>query len=293
MESLIALLVAFFGLIAGSLTDLDRREVPDWINYGLMFCGFGIALILSIVKNDFMFLAYSALGFAIFFIIGLVMYYTGQWGGGDSKMLMGLGALIGIPFAWPIQNTIALWRENPPLLFIFLVMTMLSGAVYGVIWSIVLAIKDKKAFMKDAKKRLSSRLYVVLRYACLGALAIALFIVFRLDDITIKVMILILAIMMPIMLYTSVFIKSVENCCMIKQYSPEKLTEGDWIAEDVVIEGEHITGPKDLGITKEGIARIKELHSQGKIKTVMVKEGIPFVPSFLFGMILALIYLFL
>ena len=45
------------------------------------------------LKSNF-FLLYSLITFGAFFDIGLIMYYTKQWGGGDSKLLMGLGALL-------------------------------------------------------------------------------------------------------------------------------------------------------------------------------------------------------
>ena len=72
---------------------------------------------------------------------------------------------------------------------------------------------------------------------------------------------------------------------MIKNVSPSKITEGDWIAEEIKVKGKLIAGPKDLGISLEQIARLKSLG----VKKVLVKYGIPFVPSFLIAFIIAVI----
>ncbi|GIU69536.1 MAG: hypothetical protein KatS3mg002_0772 [Candidatus Woesearchaeota archaeon] len=56
-----------------------------------------------------------------------------------------------------------------------------------------------------------------------------------------------------------------------------------------ISERKYITGPKDLGISKEQI----ELLKKSKIKKVLVKEGIPFIPAFLIAFILTMIMYYL
>ena len=88
--------LAFIALLIGSITDLKTREVPDWVNYGLICSGVALNLLFSIIYSNPSFILSSIIGLAIFFVIAYVMFYAGQWGGGDSKMLMGIGAIIGI-----------------------------------------------------------------------------------------------------------------------------------------------------------------------------------------------------
>ena len=83
-------------LLIGSYTDIKKREVPDWLNYSLIFSGLGLRLMYSLATFDYSYLAFGLFGLAVMLIFALFMFYTGQWGGGDSKMLMGLGALIGL-----------------------------------------------------------------------------------------------------------------------------------------------------------------------------------------------------
>ena len=77
---------------------------------------------------------------------------------------------------------------------------------------------------------------------------------------------------------------------MLKYVKPQQLTEGDWIAKDIKIDGKYITGPKDLGIEKKKINKLIALYNKRKVKKILIKEGIPFVPSFFVAYVITLIY---
>ncbi|MFW6383381.1 MAG: prepilin peptidase, partial [Nanoarchaeota archaeon] len=164
MKEIIALALAFAGLTAGSLTDIRTREVPDWINYGLMLAGIGLAILATVIYEDVMFLFKSLLGLGFFFALGSILFYTGQWGGGDTKMLMGIGAIIGLTIPWPIPDTL----QEVPFMLIFLGATLICGAVYGILWTIFLAIKKRKDFLKEAKKKLTTNSAKKIKYACIA-----------------------------------------------------------------------------------------------------------------------------
>ena len=112
IPSIITYTVSLIALFIGSATDLKTREVPDWLNYGLVISGFGLNLLFSAIHSNSSFIINSVIGFLIFFGIAYIMFYAGQWGGGDSKMLMGLGAMIGIDVSF----------KTPQFLFGFLKM---------------------------------------------------------------------------------------------------------------------------------------------------------------------------
>jgi len=99
-----------------------------------------------------------------------------------------------------------------------------------------------------------------------------------------------LAVVSILTFYLWIIIKAVENSCMLKYVKPEQLTEGDWIAKDVKIGGKYITGPKDLGIEKKKIKILIDLYKKRKVKKILIKEGIPFVPSFFIAYIITLIF---
>ncbi|MFW6220810.1 MAG: prepilin peptidase, partial [Nanoarchaeota archaeon] len=232
IELFLGIIISLIGLISGSITDLKKREVPDWINYSLVFSGFFLALIVSIIKNDFLILLHSLFGFLFFFIIGVLMFYTGQWGGGDSKMLMGLGALIGINIILPIKDNITNWINNPPLILIFLILTLLVGAIYGIFWCIGLAIINRKQFLIEIKKILIKPKIKIVKIICFIIMVVLFTLSFFTNDKSISLILIIFAFLCGFLFYISIFVKAIEKTSMIKKINPKKLTEGDWIAED-------------------------------------------------------------
>ena len=74
--------------------------------------------------------------------------------------------------------------------------------------------------------------------------------------------------------------KAVEYSCMIKAVSPKKVTEGDWLYDDIVVAGKKIKSSWH-GVSKSQLVLIKS-KARGKI---LIKFGIPFTPSFLFGFV--------
>ena len=73
---------------------------------------------------------------------------------------------------------------------------------------------------------------------------------------------------------------------MIKNIPINNLTEGDWIVNDIYSKNKIVYSKKSLGVTLDQISIIKKL----KIKTITIKEGIPFTPAFLIAFIITLIY---
>ena len=209
------------------------------------------------------------------------MFYTGQWGGGDSKVLMALGALVGINFS--LNQT----------MLSFLVNLILVSAVYSVVWISIIALKNRNKFVEQLKKDFSEHYNKVKWTFFAGVIAttlIGVFILISKTDFFFKSAIAMFTLALWLGYYLLIVVKTVEKVCMIKAVIPEKITEGDWIAEEVVVEGKRICGPKDLGIEKEQIKELIKLKKQNKIKTVLVKYGIPFVPSFLLSFLVSVMF---
>ena len=99
-----------------------------------------------------------------------------------------------------------------------------------------------------------------------------------------KLLLIFLALLIPFLNYLVIGIKSVEAVCMYKRVKPKDLTEGDWIADDVFVKGKRICGPKDLGIEKKQIRQL----IKSRVKSVVIRIGIPFVPSFLIAFLITL-----
>ncbi len=281
----ISYLIALIVLIIGSYTDFKTREVPDWINYGLIIIGVLLNIIFSLLYQQWSFIINSILGLGIFFVIALIMFYSGQWGGGDSKMLMGIGALIGISYGAIINKDF-----GNLFLLSFFVNVLIAGAIYGLFFTFFLAFKHKKNFVKEYKKLAKNRIILNLKKALVAFMIICVAAVVIVHEYMMKMIIFSLFVVVVLSVYMWLFVKVVEKACMYKLVAPSKLTEGDWIAKDIMVDGKYIAGPKDLGIEKEQIKKLKQLYKKKKVGKILVKEGIPFVPSFLIAFIIT--YLF-
>jgi prepilin signal peptidase PulO-like enzyme (type II secretory pathway) len=277
MIDVILVTIAFAILLIGTFTDFKVREVPDWVNYSGIVLGLGIRSLYSAYSWDYSYILAGLLGFGVFLLIALGMFYLGQWGGGDSKMLMGLGALIGLEF------------RPDGLLIAFFVNMLFIGAAFGVIWGIYLAAKHRGKFMGYANKVVKSKEYKrakLILFIVAGALVIASFAV----EYFTAVALITAALVLFVIFYSWLFLTSVEKTSLIKSIPVEKLTEGDWIVKDVVIGKKRICGPKDLGISKTQINKLLKLKQQGKIRKILIKEGMPFVPVFLVSMVVSVVW---
>ncbi|MBN1502463.1 prepilin peptidase [Candidatus Woesearchaeota archaeon] len=278
----VILTVSLIGLIAASVSDLRKREVPDWLNYGMIVCGFFLNLLYTIYMNDFRFLFYSALGFTGSFALAYIMFYSGQWGGGDSKMIMALGTLLGLDIASSFIPFIAILYVN--ILFI--------GAFYGIVWIFSLSFRN----FNGVKKRMTFYLHKYKKSRLLTGLVLLVFIgvILLLPQVAVqrdlKYLLAVTLIFLYFMQYLWLIVKAVEDISMIKYIAPDKLTEGDWIVDDVVIDKEYVCGPKDLGIKKYQIKKLMQFKKEKKIEKIKIKEGIPFIPSFLLAFLYSLVF---
>lgn len=277
IREIVLICVALFYLIIGSIEDIKTREIMDYSNFSLISLGIGLNLFYAIIFDSWITFLHSLAGLAIFVGIAFLMYYAGQWGGGDSKMLMGLGALIGLEFSF----------TNLPFIVDFFINTLIVGAIYGMLWSLILSIKHLKKVSKSLKERLNEK-KVYKKYLLFLSVSLIIFGLFLHNSFTWIIIGSIIFISF-FAFYLWNYIKAIEKVIMYKHLKIEQLTEGDWIVDDIIIDNKRICGPKDLGISNEQILELKKLKKDNKINKVLVKEGIPFVPSFLFAFIVTLL----
>jgi len=275
MLELSLIIVALFVLIVASYVDLRILEVPDWLNYAGIAAGIGIHLIFSLQQWNWWPIASSLIGLGIAFALACLMFYTGQWGGGDAKLLMALGALIGFEadkFSFGTS---------------FLINLVFIGGAWGLIWTSGLAIKNMKTFWKTFRELSHQGKYKRLRIMTMITAVLLIIASFMLAEFQMEILIVALA--SYALCYLTIFVKSVELCCMQKWVTPDKLTEGDWLLKPVKFGKQELTPPK-LGLEKKHVALLKKLYAQKKIDKVLVKYGIPFAPAFLLAFIATLIF---
>ena len=203
------------------------------------------------------------------------MYYTKQFGGGDVKIIAGLGALI------PIYPEELLRYFNPnlnlPFFLILILNIILVGALYSLFYGIYLLIKNKNKI--EFKKYRINKVYLVISL-------ILIILQFLFNDPLLRLILVFLALMLILIPYLHLFIKILEKNVMIKKIPIERLTEGDWIVNSIYHKGKLIYNKRSPGITKQQILSLKKFG----IKNITIKEGLPFIPTFLLALIVSLIF---
>ncbi len=85
-------------LLLASYFDLKTRIIPPIISYGLIVFGLLFRTFASLFYKDKWIILFGIVGFSIMFFLTLIIYNIGGIGGGDCKLLRGIGTcLIGIP----------------------------------------------------------------------------------------------------------------------------------------------------------------------------------------------------
>ncbi|MBD3202810.1 hypothetical protein GF327_00815 [Candidatus Woesearchaeota archaeon] len=271
--NILIIIICFVALIAGSYMDLKKREVADWLNFSLIISGILINSIFWVYSRNLNIILFSISGLIFSIILGYIMFYTGQWGGGDSKMMMGLGAMIGLSFGLD------------SFLIKFYINLLFAGSIYGLAWIAYLTIKHRKrlfiVYKNISERKKIRKTKKIVSIIVLVLLLILFFIPENYVDISSKLIFSAIMFFLYSFQFLWIFVKAIEKEAMIKKTDVDDLTEGDWIVKDVVVNKKTICGPKDLGIEKYQIKKLKKLKQKGKIKHVLIKQGIPFIPSFL------------
>jgi len=266
------IIITLIWLIFASIEDLKTREVSDWLSYSLIIIALFFNLYETIIKKDFSFILGSLFGGLIFFLIGNLMYYTRQWGGGDVKLLTGLGTLF---YVYP-KELLNYFSPNLefPFLMIILINIIIFGSLYSLIYIFYLALRNKEKINFKINKLILIISIVIASSS------------FFINDLMLKLLILFLSLIILVYPHLKQFISVVENNLMIKKISLDKLTEGEWVIEDIYHKNKLIYNKNNPGITNQEITLLKKL----KIKYVTIKMGMPFIPSFLIAFVISLIF---
>lgn len=265
-------IIAFLGLSIASIIDIKTREIPNWLNFSMIAVALSIRLMHSILTAEWFYILYGLLGFTSMFLIGNLMYYTKQWGGGDSKLLFALGAIFATK-PYFVKNF------PVPFLAVIFIGIIVVGFFYSFIYSLILAFKNKTKFIKEIKDLIHEYRKIRLLSTTIAILIAisSLFLQFYLRPLMLSV-----AAILIFSVYWIIFAKAVESACLTKFIPISKLTEGEWIVDEKIRKKFKIS---KLGIEKKQIEEIKK----AKIKEVLIKEGIPFAPSFLIALILIIL----
>ncbi len=273
IEPWIVPLIGLLGLGLGSITDFQKREVPDFLNFLLITVGLTLGLISSIHSTSVYPFLSSLIGFGVGALIGVLLYYTGQWGGGDAKMLMGLGALHGIPLLSVLQG-------NWPFFLTIIITIFFVGSIFSLIYFFIwMAIQYKKT-AQAIKRVLASKTWKQFRIVYLISILVCIGLLFYQWALGSSLFILLLmAISIP-------FLKEIQQTVMTKNQPLNKVVPGDWLVDDIYDEkGKLILKKRPLGVEPEDI----EVLKKSSVKTILIRDGVPFIPGMLAGYITSLV----
>jgi Flp pilus assembly protein protease CpaA len=261
---IIALSVAY-GSIA-IIQDIKKREVANWINFSFVIALLSVLAFESVIESKASIFILGLLALGIYFGLANLFYYGKIFAGGDAKLLIGLG--IAVISLEPDLGLTTFFSTS----FSFLINIFFIGAIYGIVWAISLFClnKEKKKIARPLwkDKKIFLRIILFLIAGIISYFAGSIFLFVLLASL------IVLIILMP-------FLKSIEECCLVKSVPVENLMEGDWIALPLSMKfkGKIIKiMPKWDGLS---INEIKMIKSSKKIKKIRIKEGIPFTPALL------------
>jgi len=252
-------------IIGAVLQDLRRREVDNLWNFSLIGFALAYRIAVLIFRGNYWFILNGLIGFGIFFILGNIFYYSQLFAGGDAKLVMALGAVLPLSYNWII---------NFKIFGLFILLFFVAGSIYSLIWAFCLMISNWKRFSKEFGKQWKNyqkMFFIALIFVVLWV--VFAFIISQISFVLIGLIIL----LFPILF---IFAKSIEESCMVRRLSPDKVTLGDWLYEDIFIGGKKIKSSWD-GVSKKEL----KLIQKGVKKKILVKYGIPFTPSFLFSFV--------
>lgn len=260
--------LALIWIVFAVIQDLRSHEVSNWLNFSLIVFALGFRFFYSLFSDSgFSFFYQGAIGLAIFFAVGNLLYYGKLFAGGDAKLMIALGAVL------PLTTSLA---SNIKIFIFFLLLFFFSGAIYTIITSAALGIKNSKKLEKEFTKQFAknkSKLTLTISFSVILAVA-----GFFIDPLLIY-----LSIMIFILPYIYIYAKAVDEACMIKSVPTKDLVEGDWLYKSVKTKGKTIKADWD-GLTHEDISRLKKSH-----RKVRIREGVPFTPVFLISFVLMLL----
>ncbi|MBR9705464.1 hypothetical protein GOV14_00350 [Candidatus Pacearchaeota archaeon] len=262
VENWFLLALGVVWIIGAVMQDLKRREVDNLWNFSLIAFAIVYRLIVSISIGNYWYFFNGVLGFLLFVVLGNLFYYGRVFAGGDAKLLIALGSILPLSYSW---------ITNFEIFGLFILLFMILGSVYALLWSFVLVFLNFKQFKAGFVKYW--KMFKKLIFVAIILAVLWIIFVFSLEKAELSLVGLIL-VLFPILF---VFAKTIENTCMVKLVEPKKVTLGDWLYKDIKIKGKKIKSNWE-GVSEEQLKLIKSQK-----KKILIKYGIPFTPSFLFA----------
>ena len=240
--------IALIGSFASGIYDLKTSNVPDKIVITMIVSALAIHAITGFYAGDFTVLIDSLLFGGLFLAFGLLMYFTGQWGGGDGELLVAMGIML---------PTLSFANTYFPFAISLFINSFFIGAAYSIIYSMILVFRNPKIgriFFKNMKDK-----KIVIALVASLSLSIAFLLVWQLILFSISFLTFIL-------IFFHKFSRTIEESFYMR-IPVRKLKIDDMLGED--IPSLKLYKKYIKGLTEEQVKLIKK-----KRRYVVVREGI-------------------
>jgi len=277
MLLLLVVAAASLFMLVASAYDLKYGEIPDRVNFAFSLVMVAAAVALSFQASDYGILLNTlSVGFG-YFAVAYVLYLLGQWGGGDVKLLLGLGCALGL------LNSLG-FQWNAPFMPYYILYFIDMGLVvmpYALVYMLLLSISRPEVFgvfwfnAKKAKTFFHLFLAVTLPIVLYGLSGFSFFLLFSL--------------LLPLFVLSSIFLKTSEDVLLTKAVDVSRLSEGDALAEDLYVEGKAIALRRQIeGVDGKQLELIRALAVENKIPSrLKIRWGVKFAPIILVSFLLA------
>lgn len=273
MFELVFLSIAFIGSSLAAFFDLKTTEIPDKIPHTMIALALILYSIQSILTSSYWPILNSLIAGLSLLGFGFLMYFLGQWGGGDAKILASIGFLLPqLP-----QGFAKLFFPFP---LTYLINVFIIGAAYLLIYAFILALLNRKIILKFFNDMKANSKILAIGSIYLLALFLGANLYFslyaKLFDFGSFLSVSLLALVLAIFVFVIWrFAKAVEEVGFKRKIPISKLKVGDVLMESKLWEG----------ITKKELRKIKKTK-----KFIWIKEGARFAPTFTLALLFTLYF---
>lgn len=285
MINYLVLSIILLAFILACYEDIKKREVYDYLNFGLAFIILVIATFHSLIIDSFDPIKYAAFGMILGFGFGAILFYVGIWGGGDAKFLLGFSAatyylmqFMGTPYS-TIGFYYDLLMSKLSIFLTYLLDTFLIYIIHiDILFLIFIILQLYLTQRKEEKKDL------IFLLSILTLLLVGL--VFDYPPIVLVIIAFIVFVMVFMAkegAFDTVYFKYKKHLSELKI--------GDKLDQSIKIENKYIIEFKEgkFGLSRENIHKIKEkLTSHNRKQDIWLRKALPFASLIILNYVLYL-----
>lgn len=271
MLAIAVLVISLIFLLVASIFDIKTTEIPDNVSVGFIVFILFLSIVHSVYSSDYShFLNTFIVGLA-YAAVGLLLFYLGQWGGGDVKVFGGIGCVLGylnsMNYAWVNSRIL-------PYYLVYFINLGLVAIPCLLLYTLVVGFRNRKLFTEFLAQA-RTKMFILLLILSFMPSAVAVYL--GMGSLAL------IYLMLPVFTVLSVYLKVSERVLFRKKSRVEDLKIGDVLAEDIIVEGVKLASKSNMeGLDEEQLSQLKKLSAEGRLAgEVTVKLGVVFVPIYL------------